>query len=72
MKSVDNFQVAYDFEITREWINLISDEKGLTDGQQHLLNHWAKGAPYVGKFIPQHIGEFLEKCKGYRGITNEL
>jgi hypothetical protein len=64
---VDNSQIAYDFEITREWIDLISDEKGLTNGQQHLLDHWAKGSPYVGKFIPQHMGEFLEKCKGYRG-----
>ena len=64
---MDNSQVAYDFEITREWIDLISDEKGLTDGQQQLLDHWAKGSPYVGKFIPQHMGEFLEKCKGYRG-----
>jgi len=72
MTTVDNSQNVYNFEITRDWLNSISDEKGLTDGQQHLLNHWAKGAPLVGKFIPQHIGQFLEKCKGYRGTTNEL
>ena len=72
MTTVDNSQNVYNFEITRDWLDLISDEKGLTDGQQHLLNHWAKGAPYVGKFIPQHIGQFLEKCKGYRGTNNEL
>ena len=69
---MDNSQVVYDFEITREWIELISDEKGLTDGQQYLLTHWAKGSPYVGKFIPKHISDFLEKCKGYKGIKNEL
>ena len=69
---MDNSQIVYNFEITRQWIDLISDEKGLTNGQQHLLDHWAKGSPYVGKFIPQHIGDFLEKCKSYRGTNNEL
>jgi hypothetical protein len=53
-------------EITREWLDSISDDKGLTNGQQILLKVWCKEMPYVGKAIPNNVSAFLEKCKGYR------
>ena len=65
-------EVVYNFEITRDWLDSISDDMGLTNGQQHLLNHWAKGLPYVGKFIPEHIAKFLQLCKGYRPTSEEI
>lgn len=59
-------------EITREWIESVSDEKGLTPGQQKLLDIWCKGAPYVGKQIPDFVVAFISKCKGYRGPDRDL
>ena len=59
-------------EVTREWLDKISDDKGLTRGQQTLLNIWCKDAPYVGKQIPEFVAAFVEKCKGYRGPDRDL
>jgi pyrroloquinoline quinone (PQQ) biosynthesis protein C len=55
-------------EITREWIEEISDEQGLTKGQQELLLTWCKEHPFVGKQIPDQVANFLKHCKGYREI----
>lgn len=53
-------------KITREWIESVSDEKGLTPGQQKVLATWTN-PPIVGATIPDHIARFVEGCKGYRG-----
>ena len=54
-------------KITREWIESVSDSKGLTLGQQKLLKMWAN-EPVVGSTIPENIARCIETCKGYRGI----
>lgn len=54
-------------EVTRDWLDSVSDERGLTRGQQELLNIWCHEMPYVGKTIPDFVARFLEKCRGYRG-----
>lgn len=54
-------------EVTREWLESVSDDNGLTRGQQTLLNIWCHGTPYVGRQIPEYVAAFIEKCKGYRG-----
>ena len=59
-------------EVTREWLDKISDEGGLTNGQQYLLNEWCKGHPFVGKVIPDLVANFLEHCRGYRGIPQSV
>ena len=51
-------------QITREWLDLISDDHGLTHGQQKLLAIWCKDAPYVDKLIPDLVAHFLEHCRG--------
>jgi len=58
--------------ITREWLDSISDGRGLTKGQQYLLNRWVGGVPYVGKLLDDKIAVFLEKCKGYRPNKSEF
>jgi hypothetical protein len=58
-------------QITRDWLDSISDENGLTPGQQKLLAIWAQ-LPYVEKMIPDQIARFLEGCKGYRKMPQEL
>jgi hypothetical protein len=59
-------------EITREWLDSISDERGLTNGQQQLLLIWCKEAPYVGKVIPDQVAHVIETCRGYRGIPQSV
>lgn len=59
-------------QITREWIDQISDEQGLTKGQQNLLGIWCKEYPYVGKLIPDQVACFLEHCRGYREIPQSV
>jgi len=59
-------------EITREWIDQISDEQGLTNGQQQLLSIWCKEHPYVGKLIPDQVANFLLHCRSYRGIPQHV
>ena len=59
-------------QITREWLDSISDDKGLTRGQQQLLSIHCGDAPYVGKTLDGFVARFVEKCKGYRGMTPEL
>ena len=59
-------------EITREWIEEISDEQGLTKGQQALLETWCKGHPFVGKVIPDQVANFLLHCRGYREIPERV
>jgi hypothetical protein len=59
-------------QITREWIDQISDEQGLTKGQQNLLGIWCKEHPYVGKLIPDQVARFLEHCRGYREIPQSV
>ena len=58
--------------ITREWLDLISDDHGLTNGQQNLLAIWCKNAPYVDKPIPDQVAHFLEHCRGYRQIPQHV
>ena len=58
--------------ITREWLDEISDEQGLTKGQQFLLHRWCTDLPYVGKEIPDQVANFLSGCRGYREIPQYL
>jgi hypothetical protein len=53
-------------EITREWLDSISDEHGLTKGQQVVLTNLTGEPPYVGKCITAQQANFLMYCKGYR------
>jgi hypothetical protein len=53
-------------EITREWLDSISDEHGLTKGQQVVLTNLTGPPPWVGKFINDQQANFLMYCKGYR------
>ena len=59
-------------QITREWLDLISDDHGLTNGQQKLLNIWCQAAPYVDKLIPDLVAHFLEHCRGYREMPQHV
>ena len=59
-------------EVTREWLDSVGDEQGLTRGQRSLLDDWCKGAPYVGKTIPAQVAQFIAGCRGYRGQTDEM
>ena len=59
-------------QVTREWLDQISDERGLTNGQQKLLNIWRKGVPYVDKLIPDQVAIFLAHCRGYREIPQHV
>ncbi len=59
-------------EITRDWLDSISDAKGLTIGQQTILTHHCKSPPFVGKLIGNDVAKFLEKCKGYRGAPEKI
>jgi hypothetical protein len=59
-------------QITREWLDQISDLEGLTNGQQKLLNIWCQSAPYVDKLIPDMVARFLENCRGYREMPQHV
>jgi len=59
-------------EIDRDWLDRVGDDKGLTRGQVELLDIWCKGVPYVGKMIPDEVGLFIEKCRGYRPTAEEI
>ena len=59
-------------QITREWLDLISDDHGLTNGQQKLLTIWCKSEPYVDKLIPDRVAHFLEHCRGYRKMPQHV
>ena len=59
-------------QITREWLDLISDDQGLTHGQQKLLTIWCKSEPYVDKLIPDRVAHFLEHCRGYREMPQHV
>ena len=63
---------AIKMQVTREWIDQISDEQGLTKGQQTLLNIWCKEVPYVGKNIPDQVADFLVHCRGYRKLPQAI
>ena len=58
--------------VTQEWLNEISDEKGLTKGQMYLLKKWCKSDDHVGQEIPDNVGAFLVHCKGYREIPQRV
>jgi hypothetical protein len=58
--------------ITREWLDSICDDHGLTRGQQILLNVWCGTPPYVGQELPDFVAAFVGKCKGYRGMSQEV
>ena len=53
-------------EITEDWLKEISDEQGLTHGQQVVLTNLTGPPPWVGKFITDQQANFLMYCKGYR------
>ena len=57
--------------VTREWLDSVSDESGLTRGQQALLKIWLGDAPYVGKELDDFVARFIEKCRSYRGPTQD-
>ena len=59
-------------EITRDWLDSISDARGLTRGQQAILTQHCKGAPFVGKLINNDVARFLEQCKGYRAGAEKI
>lgn len=59
-------------QVTQEFLNEISDELGLTNGQVYLLNKWCDSKEHVGKEIPDVIGNFLRICKGYREIPQYI
>lgn len=59
-------------KITREWLDEISDDKGLTKGQQDLLMTWCKDHPFVDKEIPDQVANFLKHCRGYREIPQSV
>ena len=59
-------------QITREWLDLISDDQGLTNGQKKLLTIWCKSKPYVDKLIPDNVAHFLEHCRGYREMPQHV
>ena len=63
---------ASPMEITREWLDDICDESGLTKGQIKLLDRHTGGAPYVGKEITHQVANFLTHCKGYRAIPDNV
>lgn len=59
-------------QITEEWLETIKDSQGLTAGQTLLLNEWRRRLAFVGYgYLPDQVAHFLEKCRGYRGITSE-
>ena len=57
-------------EITEEWLQMVSDEQGLTRGQVQLLDIHA-GKPYIGKVLSPFVAHHISKCTGYRGLTAE-
>lgn len=60
-------------QITPEWLESISDEQGLTPGQQRLLAIWQERQAFVGfGFLPDQVAVFLEGCRGYRGMPQSL
>lgn len=58
--------------VTQDLLNEISDELGLTNGQTYLLKKWCKSDNYIGKDIPDVVGNFLKICKGYREIPQYI
>ena len=58
--------------VTQDWLNEISDEKGLTKGQLYLLKKWCKGDDHINKEIPDLVGHFLLMCRGYREIPQHV
>ena len=57
--------------ITQEWIETLKDEKGMTLGQEMLLNKWV-GVEWEGKEISEQVANFLEHCKGYRCLPARI
>ena len=53
-------------EITEDWLKEISDEQGLTHGQQVVLTNLTGGPPFVGKTLTDQQANFLMYCRGYR------
>lgn len=58
--------------VTRQWIDSISDQAGLTRGQQQLLSAHLGGLPYVGKLLDDKIAKHVEQCRGWRKTPTEL
>lgn len=52
--------------VTREWLDAVSDDNGLTRGQRELLNNHAGGLPYVDKELDDEIARHVALCKGWR------
>ena len=60
-------------QITQEWLASIMDDKGLTLGQQKMLDIWKERQHYVGfDMLPDQVAHFIAHCKGYRGMSQEL
>lgn len=58
--------------VTREWLESVIDEQGLTRGQQQLLKIHMGDSPYVGRLLDDQIGKVIQGCKGYRGPSEEF
>lgn len=58
-------------EVTPEWLASLADDQGLTRGQTKLLEIWCGPEP-AGKQIPVDVATFIEKCKGYRGMSEAV
>lgn len=54
-------------QISREWLDLISDDQGLTNGQQKLLTIWCKAAEKAGEF-PVTFTSIPEINRTFTGI----
>lgn len=57
--------------VSREWLDQVSDDKGLTRGQQQLLSMHC-GFPFVGKLLNEDIARHVAICKGWRKTRGEV
>lgn len=60
------------FEVTEDWLKKVSDEEGLTKGQEYLLWKWCLTEPWIGKQIPDQVAHVIGTCRGYRGMAQEI
>mgnify|MGYP000550665470 FL=1 len=63
---------AHPMEITQEWLDFVTGDRGLTKGQVKLLNLHTGGEPYVGKEITNQVANFIFHCRGYRGLPDNV
>ena len=60
-------------KITKEWLESVQDEHGLTRGQEQLLAIWKARLRFVGyDHLPDQVAHVIKTCKGYRGIPKDV